>query len=134
MKKINLNFSDAEECISVLRSLTEGFRDDADYVRKLALSGKISGQKSEDILKLLLTEAETAESCAGYLTKAADECERTEEKVLMIVRKSVSEHQSSIVVEKSKTPVRGSLVSGRTVKHDGSLAALAMKKRAGESV
>jgi len=132
MKKINMNFPDTEECISKFRSLAENLREDADFVRKLILSGEVPESGFSEIKMVLENEAVRAEKSAEFLTLAAGECGKTEEQISCLVRKYIFEHRGSIIVEKSKIPVQSSLISGKSVKHDSTLVSLILKERAGE--
>lgn len=132
MKKININRSDAEDCIAYFRKLSSDFNEDAAYIKRLAASGGLPSEKADELRRIMVSEAETARSNADYLVKVLEETEKTEEKILLMVRKSVFEQNSRIIVEKSAKPARGNLVSGHTFKHDSRLTELALKSRAGD--
>lgn len=131
MKRIEYNPSDTEELVSDFRRLAESLRDDADFVRLVSASGEISDDCAGDIKRTLEGAALSAEETAGFLVKLSEECESTEERAALMVRKALFEHRGSIIVEKSKTPVKGSLLSGKSIKHDDALAVIALKEMSG---
>ncbi len=132
MNKINYNSEDIAECITGFRRLAEELREDIEFLNRMSVTGEISPDKTERLGRLIASVVSSAENNADMLGKFSDECEKTEEKVLSLVRKSIFEQHGSIIVEKSKKPVSSSMVSGKSIMHDASLEAVIFKSKAGE--
>ncbi|MBP1568010.1 MAG: hypothetical protein J6U36_05145 [Oscillospiraceae bacterium] len=134
MKKIIVSLPDMEECISAFNRLAGNLRDDAEFARTACLAGDIPDEAGNRIMKLFTAEAEAAEEAATLLSAMTDNIESAEEKISVLVKKTVFEHKGSIVVEKSKENVPSVLLCGKGVKHSDSLKALVIRKsHTGES-
>jgi len=132
MNKINYNSEDMSECIAGFRRLAEELREDVEFINRMSVTGEISSDKAEKLGRIIVSVASSAENNAVMLGKFSDECEKTEEIVLGLVRKSIFEQHGSIIVEKSKNPVSGSMISGKSIKHDTSLNSVILKAKAVE--
>ncbi len=134
MNRINYNGSDTEECVSAFRRLSENLRDDQELAKRLAASEAEISERLYETEKLTGRLACAADETAAFLEKLSEEYDSAEERVKALVRQSVFQHSGNIVVEKTRTPVRSELISGRAVKHDINLVSRVVKERAGEMI
>lgn len=135
MKKISYNYSDAEECVSGFRKLTENIISDVSLIKKIRMSGEISDsldEKLADIEKRLLSVAADAEHTGNTAAGIAAGFEETEEKIKLLIRKKIFEHNGHIVVEKTMEAEKSEILCGHTLKHNESISRLIMKKTAGD--
>ena len=127
MKRINFNCSDAEECISGFRRLSESLRSDADSIRRAAAAGDVSENFSE-AEKILSEEAQFAEEVAVLTEKAVSEYEETEERVKALLRKHIFQQHGDVIVEKSKEYDEGELLFTHALKHEDEQSRLVISK------
>lgn len=127
MKRINFNCSDAEECISGFRRLSESLRSDADSIQRAAAAGEISENFSE-AEKILSEEAEFAEEAAVLTEKAVSEYKETEERVKTLLRKHIFQQHGDVIVEKTKEYDEGELLFTHALKHEDGLSRLVINE------